>query len=47
MFKTQFNVNVANGIAFIGASDILLVWLMELYPDLFNKSKSLLHIAIK
>ena len=45
--KSQFDVNVANGVAIDIADDLLQVWWMEVCPFRFNQSKSLLHAEIK
>ena len=44
--KIQFDVDVAYGVAFYVANDVLPVWWMEVYPFRFRQSKSLLHAEI-
>ena len=46
MSKSQFNVDVANGVAIDVAKDVVTVWWMEVYPFCFNQSKLLLHTEI-
>ena len=45
--KSQFDVNVANGVSIDVLNDVLPVWWMEVYPFRFDQSKSLLHAEIK
>ena len=46
MYKIQFAVNVANGVAIGVVNDVLPVRRMEVYPFHFKQSKSLLHAEI-
>ena len=43
MPKNQIEVNIANGIAIDNVNNVLLILWMEVYPDRFNQSESLLH----
>ena len=47
MPNNQFEINVNNGVAFVVDNDVRSVKWMEVYPSLFNQSKSLLHANIE
>ena len=43
MPNNQFDINVNNGVAIVVDNDVRSVKWMEVYPSLFNQSKSLLQ----
>ena len=47
MHKNQFDDNITNGVAIYVANDVPPVKWMEVYPNHFNQSKTLLHKEIK
>ena len=47
MPNNQLDINVDNGVAIAVDSDERPVKWMEVYPGLFNQSKSLLHAEIE
>ena len=47
MPNNQLDINVNNSVAIVVDNDVRLVKWMEVYPSLFNQSKSLLHANIE
>ena len=47
MPNNQFDINVNKGVAIVIDNDVPSVKWMEVYPSLFNQSKSLLHTNIE
>ena len=47
MPNNQFDINVNNGVAIVVENDARPVKWMEVFPSLFNQSKSLLYANIE
>ena len=47
MPNNQFDINVNNGVAIVVDNDVRPVKWREVYPNLFNQSKSLLQANIE
>ena len=47
MPNNQFDINIHSGVAIVVDNDVRPFKWMEVYPSLFNQSKSLLHANIE
>ena len=47
MHNNQFDININNSVDIVVDNDVHPVNWMEVYPRLFNQSKSLLHAEIE